>query len=66
MQIERLYQAIHRLNPIDKALIFYSLEDYSHKQVAEQMGITEVNARVKLNRAKNKLKEWLGVAENKK
>ena len=30
------------------------------------MGITEVNARVKLNRAKNKLKEWLGVAENKK
>ena len=66
MQIERLYQAIHRLNPIDKALIFYSLEDYSHKQVAEQMGITEVNARVKLNRAKNKLKEWLGVTENKK
>ncbi|MBP7173283.1 MAG: sigma-70 family RNA polymerase sigma factor [Cloacibacterium sp.] len=63
-QIERLYQAIHQLNPIDKALIFYSLENYSHRQVAEQMGITEVNARVKLNRAKNKLKELL-YTENK-
>lgn len=56
-KIEQLYKAIHQLNAIDKALIFYALEDYSHREVATQMGISEVNARVKLNRAKNKLKE---------
>ena len=56
-KIEQLYKAIHQLNSIDKALIFYSLEDYSHREVATQLGISEVNARVKLSRAKNKLKE---------
>ena len=50
-----MYDAIHQLNAIDKALIFYYLENYSGKEMAEQMGITEVNCRVKLNRAKQKL-----------
>jgi RNA polymerase sigma-70 factor (ECF subfamily) len=54
-----MYNAIHLLNPIDKAFIFYYLEDFSGKQIAEQMGISEVNARVKMNRAKNKLKDIL-------
>ena len=54
-----MYQAIHQLNSIDKAFIFYYLEDFSGKQIAEQMGISEGNARVKMNRAKNKLKEIL-------
>ena len=42
-----------------KALIFYYLENYSGKQIAEQMGISEVNARVKMNRAKEKLKQLI-------
>ncbi|SIR36827.1 RNA polymerase sigma factor [Chryseobacterium sp. RU33C] len=54
-----MYKAIHQLNPIDKAFIFYYLEDFSGRQIAEQMGISEGNARVKMNRAKNKLKEIL-------
>lgn len=56
-QIKILYDAIHLLNPIDKALIFYYLENYSGKEIAEQMGLSEVNVRVKLSRAKNKLSE---------
>ena len=55
-----MYEAIHELNPIDKALIFYYLEDVSGKEMAEQLGISEVNARVKLNRAKEKLKACIG------
>ena len=47
------------INPIDKALIFYYLEDFSGKEMAEQMGISEGNARVKLNRARDKLKELI-------
>ncbi|WP_222933881.1 RNA polymerase sigma factor [Amniculibacterium sp. G2-70] len=58
-QISKMYKAIHELNPIEKAIIFYYLEDYSGKEIAENMGISEVNARVKLNRAKQKLKELI-------
>ena len=57
--LKKMYEAINRLNAIDKALIFYYLENYSGKQIAQQLGITEVNARVKLNRAKEKLKELI-------
>ncbi len=54
-----MYNAINQLNPIDKAFIFYYLEDFSGKEIAEQMGISEGNVRVKMNRAKNKLKDIL-------
>lgn len=33
------------------------LEGQNHKQISENMGITEVNARVKLNRTKEKLQQ---------
>lgn len=55
----QMYQAICQLNAIDKAFIFYYLEDFSGKDIAEQMGISEGNARVRMNRAKNKLKDIL-------
>ncbi|GAB0156511.1 sigma-70 family RNA polymerase sigma factor [Chryseobacterium sp. Alg-005] len=55
--MKMMYEAIHQLSPIDKALIFFFLEDFPGKEMALQLGITEVNARVKLNRAKAKLKE---------
>ncbi|WP_185289932.1 RNA polymerase sigma factor [Chryseobacterium lactis] len=58
-RLTEMYKAIHQLNPIDKAFIFYYLEDFSGKQIAEEMGISEGNARVKMNRAKNKLKDIL-------
>ena len=54
-----MYKAIHQLNPIDKAFIFYYLEDFSGREIAEQIGISEGNVRVKMNRAKNKLKDIL-------
>ena len=57
--LKLMYEFIQQLNPIDKALIFYYLEDFSGKEMADQMGISEGNARVKLNRAKEKLKELI-------
>ena len=57
--LQKMYGAIHQLNEIDKALIFYYLQDFSGKEMAEQLGLSEGNARIKLNRAKNKLKELL-------
>ncbi|WP_410493191.1 RNA polymerase sigma factor [Chryseobacterium sp. Leaf404] len=58
-KLSQIYKAVHQLNAIDKAFIFYYLEDFSGKQIAEQVGISEGNVRVKMNRAKNKLKEIL-------
>jgi RNA polymerase sigma factor (sigma-70 family) len=50
-----LYKAVQELNQIEKALIFLFLEDQSHREIAQNLGISEVNARVKLNRTKEKL-----------
>lgn len=65
-RLVEMYKAIHQLNSIDKAFIFYYLEDFSGKQIAEQMGISEGNARVKMNRAKTKLKDILSQIKNNK
>ncbi len=51
-----MYRAIEQLSKIDKALIFYFLQGYSGEEIAREMGISHANTRVKLNRAKNKLK----------
>lgn len=58
-QLKALYKAIQHLNDIDKALIFLYLEDKPYKEISDTLGITEVNARVKMNRAKDKLKKIL-------
>jgi RNA polymerase sigma-70 factor (ECF subfamily) len=58
-QLKVLYKAIHHLNDIEKALVFLYLEDKNYREISETMGITEVNARVKMNRVKTKLKTIL-------
>ena len=58
-QLKLLYKAIHSLNDIEKALALLYLEDKSYKEIAITLGISEVNARVKMNRTKTKLKNIL-------
>jgi RNA polymerase sigma-70 factor (ECF subfamily) len=58
-QLKLMYQAVHQLNDIEKALIFMYLEDKDYTEISETLGISEVNARVKMNRIKNKLKKIL-------
>ena len=58
-QMKLLYKAIHQLNDVEKALILLYLEDKPYKEIAEMMGLSEVNARVKVNRIKTKLKTIL-------
>jgi len=47
------------LGDIDKALVFLYLEDKNYAEISETLGITEVNARVKMNRIKTKLRTIL-------
>ncbi|SCY87405.1 RNA polymerase sigma factor [Flavobacterium caeni] len=58
-QIKLMYQAVHQLNDIEKALVFMYLEDKDYEEISQTLGITEVNARVKMNRIKTKLKKIL-------
>lgn len=56
-QLTYFYKAVHELSQIEKALIFLFLEGQSHKEIAYNLGISEGNARVKLNRTKEKLQQ---------
>jgi RNA polymerase sigma-70 factor (ECF subfamily) len=56
-QLKHFYKAIQKLEKIEKAIIFYQLEGFSHREIGANLGISEGNARVKLNRAKEKLRE---------
>ena len=58
-QLKDLYKAIYQLSDIEKALVLLYLDDKSFREIAECLGISEVNARVKMNRTKTKLKELL-------
>jgi RNA polymerase sigma factor (sigma-70 family) len=59
LQLKLFYAAVQKLDKIERAIIFYHLENYSHRETGENLGITEGNVRVKLNRAKNKIKELI-------
>lgn len=62
-QLQMLYAGIKLLNEVDRALVLMYLEDLPYKDIAETIGISEVNARVKMNRAKQKLKEIISKLE---
>lgn len=58
-QLKLMYNAIKQLGDIEKALVFLYLEDKDYREIAETLGITEVNVRVKMSRIKNKLRTIL-------
>lgn len=58
-QLKLMYGAIKQLNDIDKALVFLYLENKDYAEISGTLGISEVNARVKMNRIKNKLRTIL-------
>ena len=58
-QLKLMYCAIHQLSDIEKALIFLFLEDKNYKEISDTLGISQVNARVKMNRIKIRLRTIL-------
>jgi len=59
LQINWLYEKIASFTEIEKALIILYLEDKKYTEIAETLGVSEVNARVKISRLKKKLKAML-------
>ena len=58
-QLNWLYQKIEKFSEIDKALVLLYLEDKKYDEIADTLGITAVNARVKMNRIKQRLKKMI-------
>lgn len=56
-QIDILYKAIKQLTEVERALVLLYLDEKPYKEIAETIGISEINARVKMNRVKAKLKK---------
>jgi RNA polymerase sigma-70 factor (ECF subfamily) len=60
--VRLLYQFIDELDELNKALMLLFLEQKSHKQMAEVLGISETNVATKLSRIKDKLKKKFSLA----
>lgn len=50
---EKLYRIINTLSDVDKAIITLYLDEFSYKEIAEIIGISEGNTGVKINRIKS-------------
>jgi RNA polymerase sigma-70 factor (ECF subfamily) len=56
---QMLLQAIYNLNEIDKPIMLLYLEEKSYDEIAEIIGISKSNVGVRINRAKELLKQKL-------
>ena len=56
-QLVQFYKAVQQLNKVEKALIYLYMENLPYDEIATNLGITEINVRVRINRIKTKLKE---------
>ena len=57
--IQRLQWAIRQLSEIERAMIMMALEEVPYEEIAETIGITQNNVRVRMNRIREKLKKLM-------
>jgi len=62
--LRMLQQFIQELKDLDKALMLLYLEEKSHREIAEIIGITETNVATKIGRIKQLLKQRFMNKEN--
>jgi len=56
-ELQRLQSAIRQLTEIERAMIMMALEEVPYEEIAETIGITQNNVRVRMNRIREKLKK---------
>lgn len=57
--VQRLQSAIRQLSEIERAMIMMALEEIPYEDIAETIGITQNNVRVRMNRIREKLKKFM-------
>ncbi|MET0580505.1 MAG: sigma-70 family RNA polymerase sigma factor [Pseudoxanthomonas sp.] len=55
-QVGALYRFIARLDRLNRALLLLYLEDQSHRQIAEILGLSETNVATKIARLKQRIR----------
>jgi RNA polymerase sigma-70 factor (ECF subfamily) len=55
--LQLLQRAISQLSDIERAMIMMALEEVPYDEIAETIGITQNNVRVRMNRIREKLKK---------
>lgn len=58
-RLERLYTAIRALKPIDRAIVSLFLDENSHEETAQILGISKTNVATRMMRLKKQLTEKL-------
>lgn len=58
--IRALYRCIARLDPLDRALLLLYLDETSHREMAEILGISETNVATKIGRLKTRIRNDIG------
>jgi RNA polymerase sigma-70 factor (ECF subfamily) len=56
---QKLQWAIRQLTEIERAMIMMALEEIPYDEIAETIGITQNNVRVRMNRIREKLKKLM-------
>lgn len=56
---QRLQWAIQHLSEIERAMIMMALEEVPYEEIAETIGITQNNVRVRMNRIREKLRKLM-------
>ena len=57
--MQRLQRAIRQLSEIDRAMILMALEEVPYEEIAETIGITQNNVRVRMNRIRERLRKLM-------
>ena len=60
-QLQKLYNAIRELKPIDRAIVSLYLDEKSYEETAQILGISKTNVATRLMRLKKQLMEKLSV-----
>lgn len=56
---QKLQWAIRQLSEIDRAMIMMALEEVPYEEIAETIGISQNNVRVRMNRIREKLRKMM-------
>jgi RNA polymerase sigma-70 factor (ECF subfamily) len=55
-QVLQMYAAIKKLSEVERAITMLYMDDYSYKEIAEVMGLSESNIGFNLNKIRTKLR----------
>ena len=59
--IQKLHRCIRQLSEIERAMIMMALDEIPYEEIAETIGITQNNVRVRMNRIREKLRKLMNI-----